>query len=123
VAKATIKSSSGAVITIEGTQEEVAKIISNYERTSVVGQAKQAIARTKTARKDEKKREGAGDLLIGMRESGFFDKPKTLSEMSDALEEQGFLYPTTSLSGVVLSLVKHRELRRKKSDGRWVYGK
>jgi hypothetical protein len=123
MAKATIKSSSGAVITVEGTHEEVARIISNYEKTSIVGQAKEAIARTKSIRNKEKKRAGAGDLLIELRESGFFDKPKTLAEMSDALEEKGFLYPTTSLSGVVLGLVKHRELRRKKLDGRWVYGK
>jgi len=123
MAKATIKSSSGAVITVEGTQEEVAKIISNYERTSIVGQAKQAIARTRTAKKDEKKRATASDLLIGLRESGFFNKAKTLAEMGNALEEKGFLYPTTTLSGVVLGLVKRRELRRKKVEGRWVYGK
>ena len=123
MAKATIKSTTGAVITIEGSQEEVAKIISNYEKTSVVGQAKQAIARTKTANREVKKRQGAADLLIGMRESGFFNKPKSLGEVSEALEEKGYLYPTTTLSGVVLGLVKRRELRRKKLEGRWTYGK
>jgi hypothetical protein len=123
MAKATIKSGSGAVITIEGTEEEVAKIISSFEKTTVVGQAKQAIARSKTVKREEKKRESAGDLLIGMRESGFFNKPKSLAEIGEALEEKGFLYPTTTLSGVVLGLVKRKELRRKKIDGRWVYGK
>jgi hypothetical protein len=29
----------------------------------------------------------------------------------------------TSLSGVVLGLVKKRELRRKKHERKWVYGK
>jgi hypothetical protein len=123
VAKATIKSSSGAIITIEGTQEEVAKIISSYEKTSVVGQAKEAIARTKSSKNKVKKREGASDLLIGLREAGFFAKARTLAEMSDALEEKGYLYPTTTLSGVVLGLVKRKELRRKMMEGRWVYGK
>jgi hypothetical protein len=123
MAKATIKSSTGAVITVEGSEEEVSKILSAYEKTSVVGQAKQAIARTKAARRVDKKREGAGDLVVKLREEGFFDKPKGLGEISEALEAEGFLYPTTSLSGVVLGLVKKRELRRKKLDGRWVYGK
>jgi hypothetical protein len=123
MAKATIKSGSGAVITVEGTEQEVAKIISNYERSSVVGQAKQAIARTKSSKRENKKREGAGDLLIGMREAGFFDKAKSLADMGEALEEKGFLYPTTTLSGVVLGLVKRKELRRRKVEGRWVYGK
>jgi hypothetical protein len=123
MAKATIKSSSGAVITVEGSEEEVSKILSAYEKTSVVGQAKQAIARSKATKRDDKKREGAGDLVIKLREEGFFNKPKALGEVSEALEAEGFLYPTTSLSGVVLGLVKKRELRRKKVDGRWVYGK
>jgi len=123
MAKATIKSKSGTVITVEGSQEEVSKIISNYEKTSVVSQAKQTLARRKTVKQEAKKREGAGDLVVDLRESGFMDKPKTLNEISEALEEKGYLYPTTTLSGVVLGLVKRKELRRKKIEGRWVYGK
>ena len=123
MAKATIKSSTGAVITVEGSDEEVSKILSAYEKTSVVGQAKKAIARSKATKRDDKKREGARGLVVGLREAGFFDKPKGLSEISDALEEKGFLYPTTTMSGVVLGLVKKKELRRRKVEGRWVYGK
>jgi hypothetical protein len=123
MAKATIKSSTGAVITVEGSKEEVSTILSTYEKTSVVGQAKQAIARNKVTKRADKKREGAADLVIKLREEGFFNNPKGLGEVSEALEGEGFLYPTTSLSGVVLGLVKKRELRRKKVDGRWVYGK
>jgi hypothetical protein len=123
VAKATIKSKSGAVITVEGSEREVSSILSAYERTSVVDQAKRAIARTKTAKRTEKKREGASDIIVELRESGFFEKPKALSEIAHALEEKGYLYAVTSLSGIVLGLVKKRELRRKKHEGRWVYGK
>jgi hypothetical protein len=123
MAKAIIKSKSGAVITVEGSEQEVSNIIAAYERTSVVGHAKEAIARSKTVKKEKKKREGASDLIVGMREAGFFKKPKALGEISEALEEKGYLYPTTTLSGVVLGLVKRRELRRKKQDGKWVYGK
>jgi hypothetical protein len=123
MAKATIKSSTGAVITIEGSEEEVSSIISAYEKTSVVDHAKRAIARSKVAKRDDKKRESASDLIVGLREAGFFDKPKGLGEVSESLEEKGFLYPTTTLSGVVLGLVKKKELRRKKLEGRWVYGK
>jgi hypothetical protein len=123
VAKATIKSKSGAVITVEGSQSEVSDILATYERTSVVEQAKKSIARTKTTKRGEKKREGAADIIVELREAGFFEKPKSLGEIGDALEEKGYLYPVTSLSGVVLGLVKRRELRRKKHGGKWVYGK
>jgi hypothetical protein len=123
VAKATIRSKSGAIITVEGNESEVSSILAAYERTSVVGQAKEAIARSRTTKKDEKKREGASDLIVGLREAGFFEKPKALSEIADALEEKGYLYPVTTLSGVMLGLVKKRDLHRKKHEGRWVYGK
>ena len=121
--KATIKSSTGAIITVEGSQEEVTKIISDFEKTSIVGRVKRGNSLSKAASGGEKKREGAADLILGLREAAFFDRPKTLAEMGAALEEKGFLYPTTTLSGVVLRLVKKKELRRKKVDGRWVYGK
>ena len=123
MAKATIKSKTGAVITVEGSESEVTNILTAYERTSVVDQAKKAMARTRSGRKSEKKREGASDLVIELREAGFFEKPKALGEIGHALEEKGYLYPVTSLSGIVLGLVKRRELRRKKHEGKWVYGK
>jgi hypothetical protein len=121
--KATIKTATGATITIEGTQEEVSKIISNYENSSVVGNAKKSVARIKSGKRAEKKRESAGDLIIALKEDGFFEKPKTLGEIGSALEERGYLYPVTSLSGVVLGLLKRQELRRKKMEGKWKYGK
>ena len=123
MAKATIKSKSGATITVEGTPQEVSDVISTFEKTTVVGHAKGAIARAKAEKKTAKKRESASDIIIALREEGFFDKPKTLGAIGDALEERGFLYPLTSLSGIVLGLVKNRELRRKKHERKWVYGK
>lgn len=123
MAKATIKSRTGAVITVEGSESEVSNILSAYERHSVVDQAKKAIERTRASRKAEKKREGASDLIIELKEAGFFEKPKALGEIAHALEEKGYLYPVTSLSGVVLGMVKRRALRRKKHEGKWVYGK
>ncbi len=123
MAKATIKSQTGATITVEGTPEEVSSVVSAYEKTSVVGLAKEAIARAKATKKTEKRKESASDLIVGLKEEGFFEKPKTLGDIGTALEERGFLYPVTSLSGVVLGLLKKRQLRRKKVEGKWAYGK
>jgi hypothetical protein len=123
MAKATIKSKSGATITVEGTPDEVSSIIGTFEKSSEVGNAKSAIARVQKERKTEKKRDTASDLIVGLKEEGFFDKPKALGDIGTALEERGFLYPVTTLSGVMLGLLKKRELRRKKIDGKWMYGK
>jgi len=121
--KATIKSKSGAVITVEGSEKEVSGIIAIFERATFVGHAKEVIAKTQTAKKEQKRRATASDLLVGLKEDGFFDKPKSLAEVSKGLEEQGYIYPVTTLSGVVRGLVQKKLLRRNKGDGRLVYGK
>jgi hypothetical protein len=123
MAKATIKAKSGAVITIEGSDKEVSSILSTYERAATVGRVKEVAAKVSTAKKEQKKRAAASDLVIELKEDGFFDKAKGLSDVAKALEEKGYLYPVTTLSGVVLGLVQKRLLGRKKLEGRWVYGK
>ncbi|PYU30497.1 MAG: hypothetical protein DMG31_13670 [Acidobacteria bacterium] len=123
MAKATIQSRSGAVITVEGTEKEVSKIIALYD--SSAGEAKRNSAdRASTAAPGaESKRESASGLILELKRDGFFDKPKSLGDISAALEERGFLYPVTTLSGVVLRLLKDSQLRRKKIEKRWMYGK
>ncbi|HTQ73222.1 MAG TPA: hypothetical protein VMI74_02970 [Burkholderiales bacterium] len=121
--RATIKSKSGAVITIEGSEREIANIVSAFEQAERAGKVRQRVSKMKMERKENKKRQSASELLIGLKEEGFFEKPKALGDITQALEEKGYLYPVTSLSGVVLSLVKNHHLRRKKVEGRWVYGK
>src|ERR1700734_1288182 len=103
--KATIKSETGAVITIEGSQEEVTKIIADYERCNSMVNIKEPSDAAQKLNKDKARPEGASGLVVGLRESGFFDTPKTLADVEQSLQESGFLYPTTTLSGVVLRLV------------------
>lgn len=122
MAKATIKSKSGAIITIQGTQEEIASIIKVFEGTTAATAVKEQKHKT-TTRKEEKKRTAASDLVINLKEEGFFDKPKGLNEIANSLEEKGYLYPVTTLSGVMLGLVQKKIVGRKRHEGRWVYGK
>jgi hypothetical protein len=117
MAKATIKSRAGAFITIEGSEAEVSSILSVFERSQAVTHARLTLT------KKQIKAKSASDLITELRGKGFFDKAKGLGDVSKALEEGGFLYPITTLSGVMLGLVQKRVLRRKKTDGKWVYGK
>jgi len=123
VPKATIKSKTGAVIIVEGTHKEVSDILNTFERTATIGQAKAEMARGRAEKKDQKKRANASDLVVTLKEEGFFDKPKGLSDIANALEEKGYLCPITTLSGVMLGLVQKQLFRRKKLEGKWVYGK
>jgi hypothetical protein len=123
MAKATIKSKSGALITVEGTENEVASILGVFERTAVVGHVKELVTKAQATKKDEKKRAAASDLIVRLKEDGFFDKAKGLGEIATALEEKGYIYPVTTLSGVMLGLVQKKFFGRKKLENRWVYGK
>lgn len=121
--KAIVKLKTGATITIEGSASEVSSILSTIERNAADSHTGTAAAKGRTTKKDQNRRASASDLIKDLKEEGFFEKPKGLGDMSKALEEKGFLYPLTTLSGVMLALVKQKILRRKKLEGKWVYGK
>src|SRR5712691_11724089 len=119
MARAEISSAHGTKITIEGTPREVANIVATLEGLR---------SPTPRSRKDEKKKEAkrektASDRVAALKEEGFFDKPKRLADVATRLEQNGYLYPVTTLSGVMLSLVQKKILNRKKNEGVWVYGK
>lgn len=121
--KATIKSKTGAIITIEGSEKEVADVVSHFERTTVVGELKENISKRQNEKKQEKKRKAASDLIVELKEEGFFNKPKTLTEIAKKLEDGGYIYPTTTLSGVMIGLVQKKLFGRKQANGKWTYGK
>jgi len=123
MAKATIKSKTGAVITIEGSEQEVSNILATFERTAFVVRSKEIMTKAQAAKKEQKKRSGASDLIVELKEDGFFEQPKSLTDIAKILEEKGYLYPVTTLSGVMLGMVQKRLFRRKKVEGKWVYGK
>lgn len=121
--KAIIQSKTGAIITVEGTDKEVSNVLAHFETTAHITSEKGKAAKHVEAKKDKRKRSAASDLVVELKEEGFFDKPKGLTEIAHALEERGRITPITSLSGVMISMVQQRFLGRKKMDGKWVYGK
>lgn len=123
MAKATIKSKTGAIITVEGTDKEVSSILAHFETATYVATAKGKINKETSAKKETKKRAAASDLIVELKDDGFFDKPKSLSEIAHALEERGRITAITSLSGVMIKLIQERILGRKKINDKWVYGK
>lgn len=117
MAKAHITTKSGASIVIEGTSKEVAELVSQLKPVG------RAASRAKQVQKNETRRPKAtlGNLIAEFIDGGFFKKPKELGAIKNALEEQGHFYPVTTLSPVMLRLVRRRELRRVKDKKRWLY--
>ena len=126
MAKANIKTSSGTTIVVNGTDTEVARIISMLKEDEGDGSQSRR-GKSQKAKKVKaasvKAKFNATDGILGLREEGFFNKQKTLLDIKRALDEQGLIYPVTTLSGVVLRQVRKRNLRRIKEKKSWVYVK
>lgn len=117
MAKAHVTTASGAKVTVEGTTEEVALLVARLE-----GKGKPPEGRRARASKGASKPKATPTNLISdLIDGGFFRKPKELSAIKLAIEEQGHYYPVTTLSPVVLRLVRKRQLRRIKDQKRWLY--
>ncbi len=112
--KAEIMSKDGTKIVVDGTPEEIARIIEDVRRKDE--------RRVKRGQSEERgSSRTATDYILELREQGFFNKPKSLGEIKDKLAEAGLIYPITSLSGVVLAQVRKKNLGRTKRDGVWGY--
>jgi hypothetical protein len=112
--KAEIKMKDGTHIIIDGSEEEIKKIISTISGEK--GSRKKAIKQNK-----EKTRHSLPDMLSELKEEGFFDKPKSLVEIKQGLAEKGFMYAMTTLSPQVVREVRKHTLGRIKIDKKWKY--
>lgn len=114
MAKAQYTTADGTKISIEGSPDEVATLIEKLHSSS-----------RKTNRKatDNKSsgKASISNLISDLIDGGFFKKPKELSAVKLTLEEQGHFYPVTTLSPVMLRMVRARKLRRIKDNKRWMY--
>lgn len=118
--KANVKTADGTKITVEGTLEEISKIINLYRENKIVTHQKES---KKFTKQKASSRPTLTDKARELIEEGFFDKPKGLANIKQGLEEQGYFVPITTLSPIVLNLVKRKELRRIKQQNKWAYAK
>jgi len=113
--KAKITSPDGVTITLDGTPKEISAVVEDLK-------TKAAQATPRRQRVSEK----SGpvllvDLIASLKDGGFFRKPRDLASVKSKLAEMGHHYPVTTLSPVMLRQVRHRNLRRIKEQGRWMY--
>jgi hypothetical protein len=119
--KARITTKSGSKVIIEGSPEEVASLLAILERVPTGGSAPKDMPRKKERRLQSNTKQTPTTLLAELADGGFFKKPKELSAIKTALQEQGHYYPVTSLSPAVLRAVRKRILRRIRDGKRWLY--
>ena len=115
MAKAHIRTKEGIEINVEGTPKEIAAFVHDLKRQAAEGGSPRRRTKGKSGRVLLK------DLLGSLRDGGFFKKPKDLASIKGALAEMGHHYPVTTLSPVMLRLVRRGNLRRLREKGRWLY--
>ncbi|OKO73412.1 hypothetical protein [Bradyrhizobium sp. AS23.2] len=69
----------------------------------------------------KKPRGGPKSYVRELIADNFFKKQRTITEVKVELENRGHHIPLTSLSGPLQGLCRDRELRRSRSDGKFVY--
>ena len=119
MAKANIKTKDGTNISIEGTPEEISKLMNLYKIKDISETPKSEFK--KFVKKRVSSKPTVTDTIREILAEGFFNKPKSLAEVKQGLEEQGTFIPITTLSPILLNLVKGKELRRINQDKKWVY--
>jgi hypothetical protein len=118
--KATLKLPSGTAVEIQGTAAEIDDLLGRIDVS--LGKKPKTEGR-KSSVNIGKSEKAIGDYVLELREAGLFSKPQGLQDIRAALEREGHIIPSTTLSGVMLSLVKAKELRRYKEGKVWKYVK
>ncbi len=124
MAKANISTSSGTTIVVEGTPEEVAKIIA-----AVGDPIPASTGRTDKGRQhadpqpdqETPRRSGLTGLILDLKAEGYFKEKRSLNDVRVALEQNGHIYPNTTVAPILLALTKSKEIGRVKDGAKWAY--
>jgi hypothetical protein len=104
-------------------QTILADLLGSPPATKKVGSSAKAASKQKSTSSAGSKG-GPKAYIEELIEDNFFQKPKTISEVKTALENDGHHIAVTSLSGPLQKLCQHRQLRRQKNDsGTYTYSK
>ncbi len=116
--KAEIKKKDGTHIVIDGSEEEVKRLLNLMHDDKPTKPQK-----TKESKETKTGKMSIGDMILELKEEGFFDKPKSLVEIKNALAERGGIYEASTLSAQVIRQIRKRNLGRIKQEKKWMYVK
>ena len=126
MAKANLVLPDGTTVTIEGTANEVAVVLSKFSQPNTVEVApkpnkeKPSIDTNKSGG-SKKKKDGPTGLITELADEDYFKSKRSIGDIQKKLEERGHIYAITSISSILTRLTKNRTLRRMKENKVWVY--
>ena len=131
MATANIDLRNGTTIVIEGTPEEIARVLLLYhgsDRASPTAHDGDSPSAVRQKKRSKEKREPAPRARAGAMQhirdligESFFRERRSLAEVQGKLEELGHIYPMTHLSTPLRRLVVGKELRRLRNGKNWAY--
>jgi len=122
MAKANLETSTGLKIAIEGTADEIAAIVACVKSGEQPNKARRHTTEKK-ARRSGYSSTSLVSLIQQLKEEGFFDSPKKITDVRDALAQQAHHYPLQSVSTTLIRRVKNGALGRIKEGKSWAYVK
>lgn len=126
MAKASLTLPGGTVVSINGSPEEIARLMQLYGSSQPPAQVRDKpnpSAKKKGMKHLESStaKKGARYFVAELLEQGFFAQKKSIVDLQRKLEEEGHIYAQTSLSGPLLHFVVAKRLRRFKEKDMWLY--
>ena len=112
-AEAAVKDMEAGPLKTAAFQTILAALLSKIDMEGVGG-----VARGGDSSPEAPRREVATTLperILSIKEEGFFQSQKALSDVKEALGSRGWHYPVTTLSGAMQALVRQRHLRRERT--------
>jgi hypothetical protein len=100
--------------------QELKKIVQDHERRISKLESSKNVSESRRVGKT-KRRKSRFDLIVELKEEGFFNKPKSIGEIAKKCTELGYYTTSTDLTGPLQRLVRSKILRRIEKDGKWVY--
>lgn len=124
MATANIDLSNGTRVLVDGSPEEIARILNLYGGPITLGTALVSGGHLTQAQGAERRSHKSTGPMQHLRElivENFFAQRRHLSEVRQVLETRGHIYPLTHLSNPIRRLVVSKELRRFREGRLWVY--
>jgi hypothetical protein len=119
MAKAQLVLASGTKVTLEGSEDEIAKLVMRLDGKE--SPSPKIAVEKKNRGTASKSKSTVSDLINGLLSDGLLKHPTDLATIKRALEQQGHYYPNPTIATALLRLVKKRQLRRVKQEGQWRY--
>jgi hypothetical protein len=130
MATANIELPDGTKVLIEGSPEEIARVLDLYRhpisdairpKRDEAKQGERGEASQTRLESSSRSRTGVMQHIRRLIGEQFFDARQSISSVQSKLEELGHIYPQTHISTPLRRLVLSRELRRLREGKNWVY--